>query len=138
MIYLVRFHIGSGKTRNGATVQAQTIDRVQQTLLREISRTWGGATSYTGTGAWVNDESKLVRERVMIIESYVEVSNNVPPRPDERTFVEVKSYATALAREAAHLLEQESVLVTYQTVCTMEFIKEVDNGREAEAVRTAE
>ncbi|WP_440970235.1 DUF3574 domain-containing protein [Peribacillus frigoritolerans] len=68
--------------------------------LEKFSNMFGGATSYDGTGAWIGDNEKLVKEKVTIVYSFTE-------KLDKNKINEVVAYAKNLKKE----MKQSSVSI---------------------------
>ncbi|WP_227551677.1 DUF3574 domain-containing protein [Metabacillus sediminilitoris] len=66
--------------------------------LEEFSRMFGGATAINGTGSWLSDDNKLIKEKVTIVYSYAEDL-------DKTKINQVVDYAKSLKEE----LKQSSV-----------------------------
>jgi hypothetical protein len=66
--------------------------------LEEFSRMFGGATAIDGTGSWLSDDNKLIKEKVTIVYSYAEDL-------DKTKINQVVDYAKSLKEE----LKQSSV-----------------------------
>lgn len=60
--------------------------------LETFSKMFGGATAIEGTGAWVSDEDKLIKEKVTIVYSFAEDL-------DKKSINAVVAYAKSLKEE---------------------------------------
>ncbi|MFU1996211.1 MULTISPECIES: DUF3574 domain-containing protein [Priestia] len=68
--------------------------------LEKFSDMFGGATSDDGTGAWIGDNKKLVKEKVTIVYSFTE-------KLDKNKINEVVAYAKDLRKE----MKQSSISI---------------------------
>ena len=89
--HVVKIYVPS--TTNGSTpvtdeVHAQYVDQA----LTKFSELFGGATAVGGTGAWVDDNKKLIKEKVTIVYSFAE-------KFDNRSLDEVVAYAKQLKKD---------------------------------------
>ena len=56
---------------DGNRIATDTIDATLDRVQLLMSRRFGGFTMTDATGGWVNDEGKIIRERIRIIRSWV-------------------------------------------------------------------
>lgn len=68
--------------------------------LEEFSRMFGGATAIEGTGSWLSDDNKLVKEKVTIVYSFADVLK-------KKNINQVVAYAKSLKEE----MKQTSVSI---------------------------
>lgn len=68
--------------------------------LEKFSKMFGGATAIDGTGAWLSDDTKLVKEKVTIVYSFAEDL-------DKKKINQVVAYAKSLKEE----MKQSSVSI---------------------------
>lgn len=89
--HVVKIYVPS--TMNGSIpvtdeVHAKFVDQA----LTKFSELFGGATAVGGTGAWVNDDKKLIKEKVTIVYSFAE-------KLDKKSLDEVVAYAKQLKKD---------------------------------------
>lgn len=89
--HVVKIYVPS--TMNGSTpvtdeVHAKYVDQ----SLTQFSNLFGGATAVSGTGAWVDDDKKLIKEKVTIVYSFAE-------KLDKKALDEVVAYAKQLKKD---------------------------------------
>jgi hypothetical protein len=89
--HVVKIYVPS--TMNGSTpvtdeVHAKFVDQA----LTKFSNLFGGATAVGGTGAWVDDDKKLIKEKVTIVYSFAE-------KLDNKSLDEVVAYAKQLKKD---------------------------------------
>lgn len=94
---VVKIYIPSRDSNSNSLPEGQHAANVDQTL-EIFSNMFGGATAIDGQGAWVNDDSKLVKEDVTIVYSFASKLNN-------KTIDEVVAYAKKVKTD----LNQSSV-----------------------------
>ncbi|MED1781754.1 DUF3574 domain-containing protein [Brevibacillus fortis] len=89
--HVVKIYVPS--TMNGSTpvtdeVHAKYVDQ----SLTKFSNLFGGATAISGTGGWVDDNKKLIKEKVTIVYSFAE-------KLDNQALDEVVAYAKQLKKD---------------------------------------
>ncbi|MDF2684208.1 MAG: hypothetical protein K0R47_5398 [Brevibacillus sp.] len=89
--HVVKIYVPS--TMNGSTpvtdeVHAQFVDQA----LTKFSDLFGGGTAIAGTGAWVDEDKKLIKEKVTIVYSFAE-------KLDNQSLNEVVAYAKQLKKD---------------------------------------
>ena len=58
---------------NGKNLSKELIKEVEKECLIFLCDICGGCTIYPGTGIWVNNNREIVRENVLVIQSYGEI-----------------------------------------------------------------
>lgn len=81
--------------------------KAYQELRQEMTRLFGGSTTYSAEGAWMNPKGKLVPDRVKVIES----AHSCMTPPEEREFEEMVYRAANIAKQEAIAVKTGQYLI---------------------------
>ena len=95
------------KQQDGTPVE--DLDIVKRVVAKNLSEWFGGCTAVPGKGSWVNGEGVTVSEDVTVFSTVTDDRNVLP-------------ILRGLAAHVKNVCNQDCVLITVQTVDTVEFV----------------
>lgn len=99
------------KTKNGETIDNK---KVLGAVVASLANRFGGTTTTTGLGSWINDQGQTISESVDIVSTLVDDKKH-----DDGESI---AYCEGLARHVRNSLDQECVLLTAESVDIVRFV----------------
>ncbi len=97
---------GLGYTKHGDKISQKDAEGMIQHAMVQLSKDFGGCTTYQGQGAWVDGQGKLVVEQVLTIEAIgLSLSHE-----------DAKAKAESVAAYLRDNLGQECVVLAFSTI----------------------